>query len=78
VYGEAFRGALTWLRSLLPRGSAAQRTAGELPSWHLAGRLYGRHFLRDEPGGTRRGTRGATHGDATPSQPYGDDAPALD
>jgi glucosyl-dolichyl phosphate glucuronosyltransferase len=74
VYGEAFRGLLTWLRSLLPRGSAAQRTAGELPAWHLAGRLYGRHFLRDEPGSPR----GTTRGDAVPSRHYGDDAPALD
>jgi glycosyltransferase involved in cell wall biosynthesis len=74
VYGEAFRGLLTWLRSMLPRGSAAQRTAGELPAWHLAGRLYGRYFLRDEPGGTSPTARG----DVTPPRPYGDDAPAHD
>ena len=74
VYGEALRGLLTWLRSTLPRGSATQRMAGELPAWHLAGRLYGRYFLRDEPGDARRGARG----EAAPPQPYGDDAPALD
>jgi glucosyl-dolichyl phosphate glucuronosyltransferase len=42
VYGEAARGAVVWLRSLLPGGSPAARSAGELPIWHLAGRLYGR------------------------------------
>ncbi len=74
VYGEAVRGLLMWLRSILPGGSAARRTAGELPAWHLAGRLYGRYFLRDGPGGTRRAVRGA----AAPPHPYGDDAPALE
>jgi glycosyltransferase involved in cell wall biosynthesis len=72
VYGEAFRGLLTWVRSLLPRGTPAQRTAGELPAWHLAGRLYGRYFLGDEPDGTPR----TASGDAT--RPYGDDAAALE
>jgi len=74
VYGEAFRGLRIWLRSFLPRGSAAQRTAGELPAWHLAGRLYGRHVLRDDASGTRR----AAPGDAAPPPRYSDDAPALD
>ena len=37
---------LRWLRAMRPRGSAAQRTAGELPLWHLAGRLYGRFPAR--------------------------------
>ncbi len=74
VYGEAFRGVLTWARSLLPRGSAAQRTAGELPVWHLAGRLYGRYFLRDDAGGAPR----SADGDTAPPRSYGDDAPALD
>jgi glycosyltransferase involved in cell wall biosynthesis len=74
VYGNAIRGLFTWLRAALPRGSAAQRTAGELPAWHLAGRLYGRHLLRDESGGVGRPIRE----DAAPPRPYGDDAPALD
>jgi hypothetical protein len=74
VYGEVLRGALTWLRSLLPRGSAAARTAGELPAWHLAGRLYGRYFLRDDPADAAPAARG----DAAPPRQYGDDAPALD
>jgi hypothetical protein len=73
VYGDAFRGLLTWLRSMRPRGSAADRTAGELPVWHLAGRLYGRCFLRGESGIAR-----PSRHDAAPSPPYADDAPALD
>jgi glucosyl-dolichyl phosphate glucuronosyltransferase len=74
VYGEALRGVLTWLRSLPPGGSAAGRTAGELAVWHLAGRLYGRCFLRGEPPGLARASR-----DAAPSTPpYVDDAPAID
>ena len=74
VYGAALRGLVTWLRASLPYGSASQRTAGELPAWHLAGRLYGRYFLRHEPGRARRSARG----DAAPPQQYGDDAQALD
>jgi glycosyltransferase involved in cell wall biosynthesis len=74
VYGEVLRGALTWLRSLLPRGSAAARTAGELPAWHLAGRLYGRYVLRDDSADSAPAARG----DAAPPRPYSDDAPALD
>jgi glycosyltransferase involved in cell wall biosynthesis len=74
VYGDALRGVITWLRSVLRPDGAAQRTAGELPAWQLAGRLYGRYVLRDEPGGAGRLTRG----DAAPPRPYGDDAPAHD
>lgn len=74
VYGEAVRGMLAWLRSMLPNGSPSRRTAGELPAWHLAGRLYGRHFLRDG----RRGRRPAARGDAASPQRYGDDARAID
>jgi glycosyltransferase involved in cell wall biosynthesis len=74
VYGEAVRGTLTWLGSMLPGGRPAERMAGELPVWHLAGRLYGRYFLRDEPGGIARATR-----DGAPApQSYVDDAPAIE
>ena len=61
VYGDALRGLVTWLRASLPRGPASQRTAGELPSWHLAGRLYGRYFLRDEPRRARRAPAATPH-----------------
>jgi glucosyl-dolichyl phosphate glucuronosyltransferase len=74
VYGEAVRGMLTWLRSMLPRSQPAARTAGELPMWHLAGRLYGRYFLRDEPRGGASTTRAA----ASSPQSYVDDAPATE
>jgi glycosyltransferase involved in cell wall biosynthesis len=74
VYGETLRGLLAWLRSMLPRGSAAARTAGELPAWHLAGRLYGRYLLRDDPADAARFARGG----AEPPRSYSDDAPAHD
>ena len=45
VYGNAFRGVFTCLRAAI-RGPAHRRMAGELPIWHLAGRLYGRHLRR--------------------------------
>jgi glucosyl-dolichyl phosphate glucuronosyltransferase len=48
VYGDAVRGLLSWVGAILTRGPASQRTAGELPSWHLAGRLYGRYLQRDD------------------------------
>jgi glucosyl-dolichyl phosphate glucuronosyltransferase len=48
VYGDAVRGLLAWLRAGLAGGTAAERSAAELPSWHLAGRLYGR-FVRRAP-----------------------------
>jgi glycosyltransferase involved in cell wall biosynthesis len=48
VYGEALFGLLQWLRAWLPGGSPAARSAGELPLWHLAGRLYARFAPRGE------------------------------
>jgi glycosyltransferase involved in cell wall biosynthesis len=42
VWGEALRGMGTWLKAGIGFGTAAERTAGELAVWHLAGRLYGR------------------------------------
>ena len=48
MYKEALRGLLTWLRTSLIGGPAAQRAAGELPAWQLAGRLYGRYCQSDE------------------------------
>jgi hypothetical protein len=74
AYGEALRGALTLVRSFMPGGTAAARTAGELPAWHLAGRLYGRWLLRDQPGRSVRASRSGIG--ASPS--YADDAPAID
>jgi glycosyltransferase involved in cell wall biosynthesis len=47
VYGDALRGAAAWLRSLVRSGASAQRMAGELPIWRLAGQLYGRLWLGD-------------------------------
>jgi glycosyltransferase involved in cell wall biosynthesis len=44
--GEALRGVVTWLRGVVPPGRPADRMAGELPIWHLAGRLYGRYLQR--------------------------------
>jgi hypothetical protein len=75
LYGEAFFGLVSWVGALLRPGAAAQRTAGELPAWHLAGRLYGHHFLR---GGRPRRAPQLARGDAAPPQGYGDDAPALE
>ena len=48
MYGDALRGLLTWLRTSLTGGPSARRTAGELPAWQLAGRLYGRHLQSDD------------------------------
>jgi glycosyltransferase involved in cell wall biosynthesis len=45
LYGEALRGLWTWLRTTLTWGPARVRMSGELPGWHLVGRLYGRHVV---------------------------------
>jgi glycosyltransferase involved in cell wall biosynthesis len=74
AYREALSGAVLLLRSFMPGGTAAARTAGELPAWHLAGRLYGRWLLRDQPGRSVRRSRPGIG--AAPS--YADDAPAID
>jgi len=52
LYSEAFLGLLGWLRAILRGAPAAQRTAGELPAWQLAGRIYGRYLQNDELRGT--------------------------
>ena len=49
TYGDAFRGLLTWMGAVLTFRPASTRLAGELPVWHLAGQLYGRHLQRDDP-----------------------------
>jgi hypothetical protein len=69
VYGDAVRGALAWLRAIVS-GGPARRTAGELPAWHLAGRLYGRYLQFDGP--RRLGNPSAADALAKPLQ-YGDD-----
>lgn len=43
LYAEAARGFAAWLRGTLSGGPPDLRMEGELPVWHLAGRLYGRH-----------------------------------
>jgi glucosyl-dolichyl phosphate glucuronosyltransferase len=73
--GEAVFGLLTWLRALLPGGSAARRMAGELPLWHLAGRLYGRFWQRADPARSARAWRDELTGE--PRQ-YADDSPIID
>jgi glucosyl-dolichyl phosphate glucuronosyltransferase len=72
VYGDAFRGLLTWFSTALSGGPAAQRLAGELRAWYLAGRLYGRH-LRSKERRTGAGTREA---DPEPVQ-YNDGTPVI-
>jgi glycosyltransferase involved in cell wall biosynthesis len=73
LYGAAFRGLLTWFRTVLSGGPAAQRMAGELPAWHLAGRLYGRHVHARE-----EGTRSFVP-DQSPAEPlqYSDGTPVI-
>jgi glycosyltransferase involved in cell wall biosynthesis len=68
VFGDALRGVLTWMRGVLPGGRAADRTAGELPAWHLAGRLYGRYLHRNAPARSPH----TLQEDGEPDQ-YGDD-----
>jgi glycosyltransferase involved in cell wall biosynthesis len=50
AFGEALRGVGTWLRGALHLGGPADRMAGELAIWHLAGRLHGRYLQRGTPG----------------------------
>jgi GT2 family glycosyltransferase len=47
LYGEMLAGLATWVRTAFTRGAESRRFAAELTLWHLAGRLYGRHFVRD-------------------------------
>jgi glycosyltransferase involved in cell wall biosynthesis len=70
VCGDVVRGALGWLGAIMSGGGPARRLAGELPAWHLAGRVYGRYLQRDE---TRR--FGHTPAEDTLTKPlqYGDD-----
>jgi glucosyl-dolichyl phosphate glucuronosyltransferase len=44
LFGEAARGLLRWAKLMVGRGAPADRFAAELPAWHLAGHLYGRHM----------------------------------
>ena len=73
LYGNALRGLLTWFRTILSAGAAAERMAGELPAWHLAGRLYGRHLCAKE-----QRTRSAAS-DQPPAEPlqYSDGTPVI-
>jgi glycosyltransferase involved in cell wall biosynthesis len=45
AFGDALRGLWSCLRAILTRGPAHVRASGELPFWHLAGQLYGRHVI---------------------------------
>ena len=45
VFGDALRGLWSCLRTALTGGPAQVRISGELPAWHLAGHLYGRHVI---------------------------------
>ena len=45
AYGDAFRGLLSWLRTMASGGPPAVRMAAEMPIWNLVGRLYGRHII---------------------------------
>jgi glycosyltransferase involved in cell wall biosynthesis len=46
LYGEALAGLADWVRTLRSRRADSRRFSAELTLWHLAGRLYGRHFAR--------------------------------
>jgi glycosyltransferase involved in cell wall biosynthesis len=48
VYGVAVRAAGTWMKACLTNRGPAARLEAELPFWHLAGHLYGRHGLRQQ------------------------------
>jgi glycosyltransferase involved in cell wall biosynthesis len=48
AYADAVRGLLIWMGGALT-ARPATRLAGELPLWHLAGQLYGRHLQWDDP-----------------------------
>ena len=70
AFGEALRGAMNWVRGVVPPSRPADRLAGELTIWHLAGRLYGR-YLQRAPVNRFPGP----YPEATPAdEPYGDDA----
>jgi glycosyltransferase involved in cell wall biosynthesis len=73
LYGRAFRGLLIWLRAVLSGGPAARRMAGELPAWHLAGRLYGRHLRAKE----QRHRASARNQSATDPLQYSDGTPVI-
>ncbi|MGH8639482.1 MAG: glycosyltransferase family 2 protein [Burkholderiales bacterium] len=46
VFGDVTRKILAWLRASLRGRPGHLRMAAELAVWHLAGRLYGRHWNR--------------------------------
>ena len=46
VYGHAIRGLLACVRATVSGGPRAERLAGELPVWRLAGHFYGRYVHR--------------------------------
>ena len=54
AFGDAVRGLLRWGGAVVTYRPASMRMAGELPAWHLAGRIYGRylqrHDVRRQPG----------------------------
>ena len=54
---EGVGSLVAWAIAFLPGGSAPRRTAGELPAWHLAGRLYGRLWHREAPARSPRAWR---------------------
>jgi glucosyl-dolichyl phosphate glucuronosyltransferase len=72
VYGDVLRGLLRWVGAVVTGGAASTRTGGELPAWHLAGRLYGRYLQRDD-------TRPDMSPDAVPEPaPYGDGSSVIE
>jgi glycosyltransferase involved in cell wall biosynthesis len=75
AFGDAMRGLVRWVGAVLTGGPASTRTAGELPAWHLAGRIYGRYLQRDslrrQPGAGPGGRAAAAASADDPSR-YGD------
>ena len=82
AFGDASRGLLRWVGAVVTGGPASARMAGELPAWHLAGRIYGRYLQRDDPRrqpGRRPGGRPETSRDpAHDPAPYGDGSSVIE
>ena len=82
AFGDAVRGLLRWIGAVVTGGRASTRMAGELPAWHLAGRIYGRYLQRDDP--RRQPGAGSGSGDNTSQDPaheparYGDGSSVIE
>ena len=82
AFGDAVRGLLGWIGAVARGGPRSARMAGELPAWHLAGRIYGRYLQRDDlrrQAGSRPGSEHDTTCDpAQEPASYGDGSSVIE